>query len=102
MTEGIMANVNQTKSSKKGTTTAKPLSELLDTLPVELLLEIVAHLDSGIQEEPRSNATTTFLLALMNSNRRIRSSARPVYWNEVQLSTKSQVGSSCCLSLQVR
>lgn len=78
-------------TSTRKVDTRRAFGEALQSLPIELLLEVVGHLDCDA-EEPRSWQTTVVLQALMNASRRFRSTFRPLFWSEVQLSSKRSVG----------
>lgn len=83
-------------------TDASILRKQFARLPTELLLEIAAHIGNGSTQDTlgrdssgtgdaRSRQATAYLLALMSTSRQLRSIARPVYWNEVFIASKTQV-----------
>lgn len=76
--------------------TAVSLSEQFARLPVELLIEIASCLgqlteEYSISDGPRTAQASAFLLALMSQSHHLRQAARPMYWSEVHVSSKSRV-----------
>lgn len=73
------------------------LCDQLAGLPVELQLEVAEYLngnsDSGAfdNDEPRSRHASAYLLGLMCTSRQLRRVARPAYWSEVHIASKSRV-----------
>lgn len=75
------------------------LSEQFARLPVELLIEIASYLGQltehqGMSDGPRSAQASAFLMALMSQSSHLRRAARPLFWSEVHVSSKTRVSGS--------
>lgn len=91
----VATAADSTSIAKQAEYDEHALRARMNALPIEILL-MIAHNFGDAEgnrddDTPRSRATESFLQVLMTSSSTFRSIARPLYWGEVRVASKSQV-----------